>query len=68
MRLLKLVGVLSLVVILSTGCYKNDNSGENPINLFDELPIYNQEKKDISDKAKRIAESANLIILIKQVD
>ena len=47
MRLLKLVGVLSLVVILSTGCYKNDNSSENPINLFDELPIYNQEKKDI---------------------
>ena len=62
MRLLKLVGVLSLVVILSTGCYKNDNSSENPINLFDELPIYNEEKKDISDKAKRIAGSANLIL------
>ena len=68
MRLLKLVGVLSLVVILSTGCYKNDNSGENPINLFDELPIYNQEKKDISDKAKRIAGSANLILPYNSIE
>ena len=68
MRLLKLVGVLSLVVILSTGCYKNDNSGENPINLFDELPRYNQEKKDISDKAKRIAGSANLILPYNSIE
>ena len=68
MRLLKLVGVLSLVVILSTGCYKNDNSSENPINLFDELPIYNQEKKDISDKAKRIAGSANLILPYNSIE
>ena len=62
MRLLKLVGVLSLVVILSTGCYKNDNSGENPINLFDELPIYNEEKREISDKVKVIAGSADLTL------
>ena len=68
MRLLKLVGVLSLVVILSTGCYKNDNSEENPINLFDELPIYNQDKKYISDKVKRLAGSANLILPYNSID
>ena len=36
MRLLKLVGVLSLVTVLSTGCYKSENGENNPINLFDE--------------------------------
>ncbi len=52
MRLLKLVGVLSLVTVLSTGCYKSENGENNPINLFDELPIYNEEKREISDKVK----------------
>ena len=47
MRLLKLVGVLSLVTVLSTGCYKSENGENNPINLFDELPIYNEEKREI---------------------
>ena len=60
MRLLKLVGVLSLVTVLSTGCYKSENGENNPINLFDELPIYNEEKREISDKVKVIAGSADL--------
>lgn len=62
MRLLKLVGVLSLVVILTTGCYRSDSMENNPINLFDQLPIYNKEKKDISEEVKKISGSANLIL------
>ena len=62
MRLLKLVGVLSLVTVLSTGCYKSENGENNPINLFDELPIYNEEKREISDKVKVIAGSADLTL------
>ncbi|WP_455543611.1 hypothetical protein [Intestinibacter sp.] len=62
MRLLKLVGVLSLVTIISTGCYKNESMNDNPINLFDELPIYDEEKKDIADSVSTLAGSANLTL------
>ena len=62
MRLLKLIGVLSLVTIFSTGCYKSENVENNPINLFDELPIYNEEKREISENVKIIAGSADLTL------
>lgn len=61
MRLLKLVGMLSLVAVITTGCYKSGND-DNPINLFDELPIYDEEKRDISEKVKIVAGSANLTL------
>ena len=45
MRLLKLVGVLSLVTVLSTGCYKSENGENNPINLFDGAYIQRRKEK-----------------------
>lgn len=68
MRLLKLVSVLFLTVIITTGCYKNGNTENNPVNLFDQLPVYNQEKKDISDEVKKISGSTNLILPYNSIE
>ena len=60
MKLLKLVGILSLTMILCTGCV---NLGKNtPENLLDEMPIYNETRKEISSKVKRVLGSSTLIL------
>ena len=60
MKLLKLVGILSLVIILCTGCFKNDE--KTPEKLFDELPVYNLDKKDISDQVADVSKSVALLL------
>lgn len=62
MRLLKLVGILSFVIVLSTGCYRNENKEDNPINLFDELPTYDLERMEISKEVNVILGSAALTL------
>ncbi|MGN1032497.1 MAG: hypothetical protein ACI4PU_03470 [Intestinibacter sp.] len=59
MRLLKLVGILSLTIILCTGCYNKEYTIEN---LFSKLPVYNSNKKDLSDEVNRVLGSAALIL------
>lgn len=60
MKLLKLVGILSLMIILCTGCFKNDE--KTPEKLFDELPVYNLDKKDISDQVADVSKSVALLL------
>ncbi|MDY4574265.1 MAG: hypothetical protein SPD90_04330, partial [Intestinibacter sp.] len=59
MKLLKLVGILSLVTVLCTGCYNREYTTES---LFSNLPVYNSDKKDLSEEVTRVLGSAALIL------
>ncbi len=66
MKLLKLVGILSLTMILCTGC---SNLGKNtPENLLDEMPIYNETRKEISSEVKRVLGSSTLLLPSNSTD
>lgn len=66
MKLLKLVCILSLTMILCTGC---SNLGKNtPENLLDEMPIYNETRKEISSEVKRVLGSSTLILPSNSTD
>ena len=59
MKLLKLVGMLSLVTVLCTGCYNREYTTES---LFSKLPVYDSDEKDLSDEVTKVLGSAALVL------